>query len=109
MPLRDACYRKVKARYAEWPSARASQALAKCRKASGKVRKTKAGKALKRWGSEKWKNTKTGRPCGNAADKTEYCRPTHKVSPATPSAAPAKEAEANYARKEHGKRAKPVG
>ncbi len=29
---RDACYRKVKARYSVWPSAYASGALVKCRK-----------------------------------------------------------------------------
>jgi len=29
---RDACYHKVKARYAVWPSAYASGALSKCRK-----------------------------------------------------------------------------
>ena len=29
---KDACYRKVKARYKVWPSAYASGALAKCRK-----------------------------------------------------------------------------
>ena len=67
--MRDACYYSVKARYAAWPSARASQALAKCRKGKGQVRKSPAGKALKRWGKEKWVNTKTGRPCGNATDK----------------------------------------
>ena len=38
---KDACYRKVKASYKVFPSARASQAIAKCRKKSGKVRKTK--------------------------------------------------------------------
>ena len=38
---KDACYTKVKAQYAVFPSARASQAIAKCRKGSGTVRKTK--------------------------------------------------------------------
>jgi hypothetical protein len=33
---RDACYHKVKARYDVWPSARASQALVKCRKKGAK-------------------------------------------------------------------------
>jgi hypothetical protein len=46
---KDACYTKVKAQYAVFPSARASQAIAKCRKGSGNVRKTKAGSDLKRW------------------------------------------------------------
>ena len=35
-PKRDACYYKVKARYKVWPSAYASGALVKCRKAQGK-------------------------------------------------------------------------
>ena len=39
--------------YGKW-SARAAQATAKCRKKKGKVRKTKAGSNLKRWGKEKW-------------------------------------------------------
>ena len=42
------------------------------------------GASLKRWQREKWVNTKTGRPCGNNKDKTEYCRPTKKVSKETP-------------------------
>lgn len=83
--MHDACYNKVKAQYKVWPSARASQALAKCRKAHGAVRKTKRGTALKRWQKEKWVNKKTGRPCGNATDKNEYCRPTRRVSKQTPS------------------------
>lgn len=104
--MRDACYYSVKARYATWPSARASQALAKCRKGKGQVRKSAAGKALKRWGKEKWVNTKTGRPCGNATDKTEYCRPTKRVSAATPvTAAGSKSNAANYRRKQQGVRA----
>ena len=80
----DACYSKVKARYAVWPSARASQALAKCRKSHGSVRKTKAGTSLKRWGKEKWKDTKTGKACGHPGKGREYCRPSHKVSSRTP-------------------------
>ena len=84
VPMRDACYRKIRAQYKAWPSARASQALAKCRKARGAVRKSPAGTALKRWQKEKWVNVKTGRPCGNATDKNEYCRPTKRVSSKTP-------------------------
>lgn len=60
---KDACYRKVMASYGKW-SARAAQATAKCRKASGNVRKTQAGANLKRWGAEKWQDTKSGKPCG---------------------------------------------
>lgn len=41
---KDTCYKKVKAQYAVFPSARASQAIAKCRKGSGVVKKTKGGK-----------------------------------------------------------------
>jgi hypothetical protein len=39
---KDACYRKVKARYKVWPSAYASGALVKCRK-----------KGAKNWGKSK--------------------------------------------------------
>ena len=71
---KDACYRKIMKSYGKW-SARAAQATAKCRKSQGKVRKTKAGANLKRWTAEKWKDTKTGKPCG-AGGKNEYCRPS---------------------------------
>lgn len=82
---RDACYRKVMDSYGKW-SARAAQAVAKCRKSKGKVKKSKAGANLKRWGAEKWKDTKTGKPCG-AGGKNEYCRPTKRVSKETPKTA----------------------
>ena len=80
---KDSCYHSVKSRYAVFPSARASQAIAKCRKKSGTVRKTKEGTELKRWQKEKWQDTKTGKPCG-AGGKNEYCRPTKRVSKDTP-------------------------
>ena len=80
---KDACYRKVKAKYKVFPSARASQAIAKCRKASGKVKKSKSGTELKRWEKEKWVDTRTGKACG-AGGKNEYCRPTKRVSKKTP-------------------------
>lgn len=80
---KDACYKKVKASYDVFPSARASQAIAKCRKGSGVVRKTKAGSDLKRWQAEKWQDTKSGKACG-AGGKNEYCRPTRRVSKDTP-------------------------
>lgn len=80
---KDSCYHSVKSRYAVFPSARASQAIAKCRKKSGTVRKTKEGSELKRWQAEKWQDTKTGKPCG-AGGKNEYCRPTKRVSKDTP-------------------------
>ena len=80
---KDACYKKVKAQYKVFPSARASQAIAKCRKGKGKVRKTKSGTALKRWSKEKWVDTRTGKPCGSGG-KNEYCRPSKRVSSKTP-------------------------
>jgi len=80
---KDACYRKVKAQYDVFPSARASQAIAKCRKSSGTVRKTEQGTSLKRWQSEKWVDTKSGKACG-AGGKNEYCRPTNRISSQTP-------------------------
>lgn len=80
---KDACYNKVKAQYNIFPSARASQAIAKCRKESGNVRKTSEGTSLKRWQAEKWVDTRTGRPCG-AGGKNEYCRPSKRVSSQTP-------------------------
>ena len=81
--MKDACYKKVKASYDVFPSARASQAIAKCRKASGNVRKSEEGTSLKRWEKEKWQDTKTGKACG-AGGKNEYCRPTARVSSKTP-------------------------
>ena len=81
--MKDACYNKVKSQYKVFPSARASQAIAKCRKQSGSVRKGEAGTSLKRWEKEKWVDTRTGKPCG-AGGKNEYCRPTKKVSSKTP-------------------------
>ena len=79
---KDACYRKIMKSYGKW-SARAAQATAKCRKAKGQVKKTKAGSNLKRWGAEKWVDTRTGKACG-AGGKNEYCRPSKRVSSKTP-------------------------
>ncbi len=84
--MKDSCYKKVKATYKVFPSARASQAIAKCRKASGSVRKTEAGSNLKRWEKEEWKDQRTGKPCGAGGDN-EYCRPSKRVSSATPKTA----------------------
>ena len=81
--MKDACYKKVKAQYDVFPSARASQAIAKCRKESGSVLKSDKGTSLKRWQNEKWVDTKSGKPCG-AGGKNEYCRPTKRVSAQTP-------------------------
>ena len=81
--MKDSCYKKVKASYKVFPSARASQAIAKCRKESGNVRKSEKGTSLKRWEKEKWVDTKSGKACG-AGGKNEYCRPTKRVSSKTP-------------------------
>ena len=81
--MKDACYKKVKAQYDIFPSARASQAIAKCRKESGNVRKSEKGSSLRRWQDEKWVDTRTNKPCG-AGGKNEYCRPTKRVSSETP-------------------------
>jgi hypothetical protein len=81
--MKDSCYKKVKTQYDVFPSARASQAIAKCRKASGVVKKSEEGTSLKRWEKEKWMDTRTGKACG-AGGKNEYCRPTKRVSSETP-------------------------
>ncbi len=103
--MADACTKKVKRQYKKWPSARASQAVAKCRKSKGQVRKTAKGKSLKRWGKEKWK-TASGKPCGakGAGGSKSYCRPTKKVSSKTPSMSRPKK---QTAQKRAGKRASP--
>lgn len=104
----DACYRKVMRSYGKW-SARAAQATAKCRKASGHVRKSKAGANLKRWAAEKWKDTRTGQTCGHPGPGAEYCRPTKKVSKKTPTRHPsAAQQKSNVARKNKGLKAKRV-
>jgi len=100
----DACARKVKSRVRVWPSARASQMVAQCRKRSGHVRKGKAGTSLRRWGKEKWKDTRTGKPCGHKGEH-EYCRPTKRVSKRTPVMRP-KNMASNQRRKMAGLRAK---
>ena len=48
-----------------FPSARASQAIAKCGKAHGDVRRTTKGRNLKRWQKEKWEDKITGEDCGH--------------------------------------------
>ncbi len=83
---KDRCYKKVKAQYKVFPSARASQAIAKCRKASGKVVKSESGASLRRWQLEDWIDTMSGKPCG-AGGKTEYCRPSKRISQKTPKTA----------------------
>lgn len=84
--MKDKCYNKIKNAYKVFPSARASQAIAKCRKAEGDVRKGEEGSDLKRWEKEKWVDQRTGKPCGAGGDN-EYCRPTKRVSGDTPKTA----------------------
>lgn len=89
----DACTKKVKAQYDVWPSARASQAVAKCRRGQGDVRKGEEGASLKQWEAEKWEAA-GGKPCGDASagGPRSYCRPTKVVNEDTPSTArPAKQ------------------
>lgn len=111
--MKDACYRKVKAQYDVFPSARASQAIAKCRKQSGSVRKGEAGSNLKRWEAEKWKDTRTGKACG-AGGSNEYCRPSRRVSSETPKTASEIGSDKLAAKKREkarvgmGKRVKPI-
>lgn len=111
--MKDACYKKVKAQYKVFPSARASQAIAKCRKASGSVRKTDKGASLRRWEREDWKDTRTGKACG-AGGKNEYCRPTKRMSDKTPktrsemSKSELARKKAEKSRVGMGKRVKPV-
>lgn len=111
--MKDACYKKVKAQYKVFPSARASQAIAKCRKASGSVRKTDKGTSLRRWEREDWKDTRTAKACG-AGGKNEYCRPTKRVSDKTPktksemSKSELSRKKAEKSRVGMGKRVKPV-
>lgn len=102
---KDACYKKIKRSYKTFPSARASQAIAKCRKGKGKVKKSAKGASLKRWQKEDWR-TASGKKCGakGAGGSRSYCRPTKRVSSKTPSTKrPAKQA----AQKRAGKRASP--
>ena len=51
------------------------------------VRKTAKGLALKRWFKEKWKDVRSGKPCGRQQGEkrgTPYCRPSKRVSKKTP-------------------------
>lgn len=51
------------------------------------VRKTQAGANLKRWFKEEWVDVRTGKPCGRKKGEkrgTPYCRPSKRVSSATP-------------------------
>lgn len=102
----DACAKKVKKSVKVWPSARASQMVAKCRKKRGIVHKGKKGTSLRRWQREKWVDTITNKPCGHPGGP-EYCRPSEKVSKKTPVMNPKNKIE-NQKRKKSGKRALPT-
>lgn len=101
----DYCTRKVKAQYDVWPSARASQAVAKCRKSRGETRKTEEGADLRRWTKEQWVDRVSKKPCGAGGD-TEYCRPSRVVSAETPTTRPSKrQVQEALFKKRAGKRA----
>lgn len=102
---KDACYNKVKAQYRTFPSARASQAISKCRKSKGQVTKSKEGASLRRWQREKWVDTRTGKPCGAKTNKAQYCRPSRKVSSKTPRT----RSELTAKQKRAGERSKTAG
>ena len=84
---KDACYHEAKRKYSTFPSARASQYIAKFRKRRGTSKKSKKGASLKRWQAEDWKDTRTGKPCGAKSKGAQYCRPTKRVSKKTPKTA----------------------
>ena len=59
---KDACYHKVKARYSVWPSAYASGALVKCRKAGAK-----------NWGNKSKKEEYEGKKFQDFMDEGQKC------------------------------------
>jgi len=82
---KDACYRKIKARYKVWPSAYASGALVQCRRRLGTNPRFALEKKyglhgwFKRGGGKGWVDCKTGKPCGRGTgERRAYpaCRPT---------------------------------
>lgn len=102
--IKMSCKEKIKREYKVWPSARASQALAKCRKSHGDIRHGTAGKSLRRWEREKWVNKKTGKPCGSGG-RHPYCRPSHRVSSKTPTQYKGAKLKSMISKKNHGVRA----
>ena len=81
----DACYHSVKSHYAVWPSARASQARQVPQVPRPRPQDQSRHKP-ETLAEEKWKEKKTGKPCGHAGPGTEYCRPTKKSRPKPPNA-----------------------
>jgi len=102
---KDACYQKIKRKYKVFPSARASQAIAKCRKSQGTTKKGEDGASLRRWEQEKWVDTKTGKPCGAVKRGSTYCRPSRRVSSKTPRTL----GEISPAQRKRGETAKAAG
>jgi len=79
---------KIKSKM-RWPSAYASSHLVKLYKKMGGRYRGKKSKSneLTRWHREKWTNVCTGGPCGREKSSTRkypYCRPSIRVSKATP-------------------------
>lgn len=105
--MRDQCYRSVTAKYGKW-SARAAQAVSKCRKKHGHVRKSAAGASLRRWAAERWVDKRTNKPCGAAGSAAEYCRPTRRISKATPAMPRGNALKAAIRTKVRTNRAKPI-
>lgn len=79
---KDKCYHEAKEKYEIFPSAYASNYIAKCRKKSGKIIKGEEGKKLQRWNKEKWTD-ENGNECGSPT-KVKKCRPTKRVDKNTP-------------------------
>lgn len=85
--------RRVKARVSRWPSAYASgmvvQEYKRAMSAKGKSPYTKTVPRTKtelaRWFKERWIDVGTGRPCGSTTGGAyPVCRPSKRVSSATP-------------------------
>lgn len=84
--LYAACKRDAKRRFRSWPSARASQWLvAEYGRRGGRYRGGSSSSNLSRWQREAWKNLcAPGLPACGSGGRTQVCRPSKKVSRATP-------------------------
>lgn len=84
--LYAACKRDAKRRFRSWPSARASQWLvAEYGRRGGRYRGGSSSGNLSRWQREAWKNLcAPGLPACGSGGRTQVCRPSRKVSRATP-------------------------
>lgn len=86
--LYAATKRKAKTVFAEWPSARGSEWLVKTYKEHGGtfLGEEPKNEGLVLWKKQKWTD-QHGKPCGESAVESGdivKCRPTVRVSPATP-------------------------